>query len=124
MKGRKGSTDEDGIGSPSTIKWPGKLKPGKKISQIAAAIDLLPTLADLIGIEFQPAKRLYGVSLKSLLLRNNPEWNERYIFNHWEKQTSVRSQNYRLDYNGNLFNIRGKIIMYLLKIRKWGPLTN
>ena len=66
---------------------------------------MLPTLADLSGIELRPAKRLDGVSLKPLLLENNPEWNERYIFNHWGKQTSVRSQKYRLDNEGNLFDM-------------------
>ena len=34
MKGRKGSTDEGGVRSPLMIKWPGKLKPGKKITKL------------------------------------------------------------------------------------------
>lgn len=105
LKGRKGSTDEGGVRSPLMMKWPGKLKAGKKITQIAGAIDLLPTLVDLTGIEFQPEKKLDGVSLKPLLLKENPEWPERYIFNYWSRRTSVRSQNFRLDYNENLFDM-------------------
>ena len=105
MKGRKGSTDEGGVRSPLMMKWPGKFKPGKKINEIAAAIDLLPTLADLAGIEFQPVKKLDGVSLKPLLMEENPEWPDRFIFNYWSKKTSVRGQNYRLDYDGKLFDM-------------------
>ncbi len=105
MKGRKGSTDEGGVRSPLIMNWPGKLKEGKKISQIAAAIDLLPTLTDLARIKMQPGKPLDGISLKTLLLEDNPEWKDRYIFNHWRQRTSVRSQNYRLDYNGKLFDM-------------------
>ncbi len=105
MKGRKGSTDEGGVRSPLIMNWPGKLKEGKKISQITAAIDLLPTLTDLARIKMQPGKPLDGISLKTLLLEDNPEWKDRYIFNHWRQRTSVRSQNYRLDYNGKLFDM-------------------
>jgi len=49
MKGRKGSTDEDGVRSPLIVRWPNKIRAGQNIAPIAAAIDLLPTLADLAG---------------------------------------------------------------------------
>ena len=64
MKGRKGSTDEGGVRAPFIIKWEGKLPPGKKIPEIAAAIDLLPTLTDMAGLDFKPEKPLDGVSFK------------------------------------------------------------
>ncbi len=47
MKGRKGSTDEGGVRSPLFMRWPGKIKAGTRISNIAGAIDLLPTLATM-----------------------------------------------------------------------------
>ena len=51
MKGRKGSTDEGGVRSPLLVRWPGHVKPGTKVTQIAGAIDLLPTLAELAGVK-------------------------------------------------------------------------
>ena len=51
MKGRKGSTDEGGVRSPLIIRWTGNIDPGLRIDEIAGAIDLLPTLADLAGIK-------------------------------------------------------------------------
>lgn len=105
MKGRKGSTDEGGVRSPMFITWKGNLPSGKKIEIIAAAIDLLPTLADLAGIKFQPEKPLDGVSLKPLLFENSPDWEERLLFSHWAGKTSVRSQKFRLDNEGNLFDM-------------------
>jgi len=105
MKGRKGSTDEGGVRSPMFIKWDGKLNPGKAIAEIAGAIDLLPTLADLAGIEFSPAKKLDGISLKPLLFEENADWNERFIFSYWSKKISIRSQKYRFDNDGNLFDM-------------------
>ncbi len=105
MKGRKGSTDEGGVRSPTFMKWEGKFEPGKKIEQIAGAIDLLPTLADLSGIPYATEKPLDGLSLKPLLLGKNPQWEDRYIFSYWNKRTSVRSQRYRLDHEGQLFDM-------------------
>lgn len=105
MKGRKGSTDEGGVRVPMFLKWDGILKPGKTINIIASVLDLLPTLTDLAGIEFKPDKPLDGISLKPLLLEENPEWQERFIFNTWNRKTSVRNQNFRLDPQGQLFNM-------------------
>ncbi|MCG6188383.1 arylsulfatase [Maribellus maritimus] len=105
MKGRKGSTDEGGVRSPFFIKWPDKIEGGKKITTIASAIDLLPTLTDLAGIKYQTKKPLDGLSLKRLLTEENPKWNDRFIFNHWGKRTSVRNQKYRLDNDDKLFDM-------------------
>ncbi len=105
MKGRKGSTDEGGVRSPFFIKWPGKIKAGEKITAIASGIDILPTLADLANIKNLPQKPLDGTSLKPLLTEKNPEWKDRFIFSHWGNKTSVRSQKYKLDSEGNLFDM-------------------
>lgn len=105
MKGKKGSTDEGGVRSPLFMKWKGKFEAGKTITQITSAIDLLPTLSDLAGIDYQSQKMLDGVSLKPLLLEENPEWGDRLIVNHWGKRTSVRSQQYRLGHEGKLFDM-------------------
>tara|TARA_R110002050_G_scaffold300808_1_gene473140 strand:- start:671 stop:2437 length:1767 start_codon:yes stop_codon:yes gene_type:complete len=105
MKGRKGSTDEGGVRSPLFMKWKNVLPAGKKIAEIAGSIDLLPTLADLAGIDFQPEKQLDGISLKPLLTEGKPNWQERLLFSHWGERTSVRSQKFRLDDNGKLFDM-------------------
>ena len=68
MKGRKGSVDEGGVRAPFFIRWPGHIPAGAKIPQIAGAIDLLPTLADLANVPVVSTQPLDGVSLKPLLL--------------------------------------------------------
>ena len=105
MKGRKGSTDEGGVRSPMFIQWKGTLKAGKKIEEIAADIDLLPTLASLAGINDETSHRLDGISLSPLLLEDNPEAPDRLIFNYWGKSLSIRSQQYRLDNEDRLFDM-------------------
>lgn len=105
MRGRKGSTDEGGIRSPLFIRWPEVINAGIRISEISAAIDLLPTLADLAGVELQTSKPMDGISLQPLLSGAEQPWNERLIFSHWNGRTSVRSPTYRLDHEGRLYNI-------------------
>jgi arylsulfatase A-like enzyme len=106
MKGRKGSTDEGGVRVPCVIRWPGHIKPKTKISQITGAIDLLPTLADMAGIPVVGTKLLDGISIKPLLLQEVENWPDRMIFSHQNGRVSVRTQRYRLDHTGKLFDMQ------------------
>lgn len=105
MKGKKGTTDEGGVRSPAFINWPKHIKPGTKILPISGAIDLLPTLSDMANLKWTPAKPLDGISLKPLLLQQKTNWKDRQIFSYWKGKTSVRSQQYRLDDKGELFDM-------------------
>lgn len=106
MKGRKGSTDEGGVRVPCIIRWPGRIRAGMQIPQIAGAIDLLPSLADMAGIEVVGTKSLDGVSLKPLLLGGAGNWPDRMIFSHQRGRVSLRTQRYRLDNTGKLFDMK------------------
>ncbi|WP_197356192.1 arylsulfatase [Aureliella helgolandensis] len=105
MRGRKGSTDEGGVRSPMFIRWPEKIPAGKEIRQIAGAIDLLPTLTDLAEVPVQGGHPLDGVSLKESLLREEAVPDDRLIFSHWNRRVSVRTQQYRLDHQGRLYDM-------------------
>jgi arylsulfatase A-like enzyme len=105
MKGRKGSTDEGGNRVPCLVRWPGHINAGIKIPQIAGAIDLLPTLADIAAIPIVASKPLDGISIKPLLLGQVDNWPDRMIFSHQRGRVSVRTQRYRLDHNGKLFDM-------------------
>jgi len=105
MKGRKGSVDEGGLRVPFLIRWPGRIRPGTRIREIAGAIDLLPTLADMAGVKIISKKPLDGKSLKPLLLGEAKNWPDRMLFSLQNKWISVRTQQYRLSANGQLFDI-------------------
>jgi hypothetical protein len=106
MKGRKGSTDEGGVRSPLLVRWPGKIKPGTKVTHVAGAVDLLPTLADMAGIPVVSKKPLDGKSVAPLLTGETSEWPDRMLFSHWNGKVSVRTDQYRLDNSGKLFDMR------------------
>ena len=105
MKGRKGSTDEGGVRSPLLVRWPGHIESGRLITQITGAIDLLPTLTDLAGVPVHGTKPLDGESLRGLLDGSAPALPERVLFSTWAGKVSARTQQFRLDERGQLFDM-------------------
>ena len=105
MKGKKGSTDEGGVRSPMFVRWPGHVLAGKKIAENGAAIDLLPTLADLAGVNIVSKKPLDGISLKPLLTQIESQWKDRMIFTHWRNKVAVRTERFCLDNGGRLYDL-------------------
>ncbi len=105
MKGKKGSTDEGGVRSVCYIRWPAKLPAGHTVTQIAGAIDLLPTLTGLTDVKRVGEKPLDGRDLSPLLLKQETKWTERMIFSTWAGNVSVRTQTHRLDNAGLLYDM-------------------
>lgn len=105
MKGKKGAVDEGGVRSPFFIRWPEKIKAGTKTDTISGSIDLKPTLLDLAGISDTGTLPLDGLSLKPLLLGDADNWPDRLYINHFKDKTSVRSQRFRLGFDGGLYDM-------------------
>lgn len=105
MKGRKGSTDEGGVRSPLLIRWPGHIPAERRVPQISAAIDLLPTLAELAGVPIPQDRPLDGQSVVPWLTTTDDTPTARLIFSHWAGKVSVRTQTHRLDASGKLFDM-------------------
>ncbi|MBX3400777.1 MAG: sulfatase-like hydrolase/transferase [Gemmataceae bacterium] len=105
MKGRKGSTDEGGVRSPLLVRWPKRIQPGTTIKEIAGAIDLAPTILELTGTKRNGTKPFDGRSLAPLLTGKGSNWPDRLLFAHWNGKVSARTQRYRLDADGKLFDM-------------------
>jgi arylsulfatase A-like enzyme len=118
MKGLKGSVDEGGVRVPFFIRWDGRLAANRDIDQIAAHIDLLPTLVEFAGAEM-PKARVDGRSLVPLLRNPASPWKDRFLFTHrgrWPLHAnpddfkwtgfSVRNQRFRLVGTDQLFDMQ------------------
>ncbi|MEM7696828.1 MAG: arylsulfatase [Verrucomicrobiota bacterium] len=107
LKGRKGSIDEGGLRSACFVRWPDRIAAGRKVHQIAGAIDLLPTLVEAAELPFDPPKPLDGKSLVPLLVekRDKVDWPERELFSIRRNQVSIRTQRFRYDAEGRLFDV-------------------
>lgn len=101
MRGRKGSVHEGGVRVPCFVRWPGRIAP-REIPQIASAVDLLPTLLDLAGVDSPEGLELDGRSLRPLLEGEGASWPERPLYTHRFRNRdvgltpgAVRTQRYR-----------------------------
>lgn len=100
----KGSVHDGGIRVPCLVRWPGKIGPGRKISQVAAHIDLAPTLLEACRVERPAGVALDGVSLLPLLRGEQTSLPERMLFFQWHRgdepqqyrACAVRSTRYKL----------------------------
>ena len=63
----KGTLFEGGIREPLIARWPGRVPAGVSCDEFAASIDILPTIAKLIGAEL-PGHRIDGLDISPLLL--------------------------------------------------------
>ncbi|QDT53660.1 Arylsulfatase [Caulifigura coniformis] len=106
MKGRKASTDEGGVRSPLFIRWKGTLPAGTTVTTVAGAIDLLPTLTSLAGVQRVGDKPLDGRDLSPPLKIEEAEWTPRILFTTWGGKVTARTQTHRLDANGKLFDMQ------------------
>lgn len=89
MRGQKGSEYEGGHRVPFFIRWPGgKITGGRSVSDLTAHIDVLPTLAELCGIQLPQQIQRDGLSLVRLLRlseRTPNDWPMRTLFVHSQR---------------------------------------
>ncbi|HEX5051931.1 MAG TPA: sulfatase [Planctomycetota bacterium] len=62
----KGTMFEGGIREPTIMRWPGHVPAGATCRELASTIDILPTVARLIGAEL-PAHKIDGLDISPLL---------------------------------------------------------
>ncbi|MEX0330060.1 MAG: sulfatase-like hydrolase/transferase [Puniceicoccaceae bacterium] len=119
LRGNKASIYEGGSRAAAFFNWPGTLKAGHEIDQLAMHYDLLPTLADICEIPLaqdDDLAELDGISLKPFLFGAKSESQERYHVTYqgfWPpdaplrkyENTSIRSQDYRLANGDELYDL-------------------
>jgi len=67
LRGYKFQTYEGGMRVPCIMRWPGKIPAGTECSEIAATIDLLPTLAALANTEPPTDREIDGKNIWPLM---------------------------------------------------------
>jgi len=112
MKGKKADLDEGGVRVPFFMKIPGKKH--QMIKPWAAHIDIMPTLADLLGIGMPEKLDIHGRSLYPLFEGNDRNWEDRNFFSHHVHLKfdtipgAIRNQDYLLTLKSNqkeLYNL-------------------
>jgi len=89
LRGDKGSSFEGGIRSPGIFYWPRGIAGGRVEYEPAGAVDLLPTICGLLGIDKPKGVHLDGSDLSPLLTGRGKFQREQPLF--WHLPTSYPS---------------------------------
>jgi arylsulfatase len=112
----KGFTHEGGIRVPMIVSWEGKIAPGSTSDLISAFWDVMPTLAEVAGVEAPAA--IDGISFLPELMGENRQAQHEFLY--WEFPSYQGQQAVRLgDWKGlrkNIFKGNMEIELYNLKI--------
>jgi arylsulfatase A len=100
----KGTTFDGGVREPCIMRWPGRIEPGSVCTEPAMTIDLLPTIASLIGAPL-PDRKIDGLDITPLITgvpgATSPQ--EAYFFYyHGNSLEAVRSGRWKLHFPASL----------------------
>jgi arylsulfatase A-like enzyme len=85
FRDRKGSVHEGGIRTACLLRWPGHFAAGGKCEQVAAHIDLTPTLLEACGVEKPADVQFDGVSLLPAIDGRGEQLKPRNLFFQWHR---------------------------------------
>ena len=80
LRGKKRYLFLGGLRVPGIVRWPGRVTGGSVNDEPAGALDILPTLAELLDVELSPDRVIDGQSIAGLLLGNREFKRERIFY--------------------------------------------
>ena len=96
LSGHKGQTLEGGMRMPTVVRWPGKIKAGGEIDELLTTMDLLPTIAELIGADVPSDRTIDGKDIMPVLLDGAQSPHEYFFYSHWGVLEAVRWGKWKL----------------------------
>ncbi|SFI38636.1 sulfatase family protein [Planctomicrobium piriforme] len=105
----KGTSWEGGVREPCIVRWPGRVPAGAVCEEVAATIDLLPTIAGLIGAPL-PEHPIDGKDIWPLLsdVADAKSPHEYYLFYYDERLEAIRSGDWKLHFPHNYRSLTGE----------------
>ena len=85
LRAHKGSVYEGGIRTAFFVRWPARLKAGRKVACVGAHIDVAPTLLAACGVPKPAGVAFDGISLLPFLLGAKVDGPDRTIYLQWHR---------------------------------------
>ncbi len=94
------TTFEGGFRSPCVMRWPAKIPAGSVSGEMASAMDLLPTVAEILDVELPADRTLDGRSILDLVTdpENATSPHETFFFYAGRDLQAVRNARYKLHF--------------------------
>lgn len=90
LHGLKGTVYENGIRVPCYVRWPAGVTSPARVRQMAAHIDVMPTVLEACGVPAPAGAAFDGRSLLPLLRNPAADWPERSIVLQWDSGQAPR----------------------------------
>ncbi len=97
LSGSKGSTQEGGMREPCIMKWPAQIPAGMTTSELATTMDIVPTLANLVGFEYPDDRIIDGHDIRELMtVKGATSPTEVFYYYQLEQLQAVRAGEWKL----------------------------
>lgn len=105
----KGTTWEGGVREPCIMRWPGKIPAASVCNELAATIDILPTLANLASAPL-PTKEIDGRDIQPLIFAHHgAKTPHQAYYYYWGRHLqAVRSGKWKLHFPHSYRSLTGK----------------
>lgn len=102
------TTFEGGVRTPCLMRWPRKLRPGRLCDEPVASIDLLPTIAKLVGAPL-PKQPIDGLDAWPIISgqSNARTPHESLLFFSGDELQAIRSGNWKLHFAHDYLTVAG-----------------
>jgi arylsulfatase A len=100
LRGQKLQTWEGGVRDPFIVKWKGTIPPGRVSSEIVTSMDILPTLASIVGSDLPSDRIIDGKDMSDMLLDDEPKPSkyEAFFYYNGEVLEAVRAGKWKLHF--------------------------
>jgi arylsulfatase A len=106
FRGGKFSHYEGGHRVPAIAWWPEKITPGSTTGELVMAMDLLPTVAELVGAKVPDDRELDGISICGLLFKGDQLPHRKVFFGYEPKLgTAMRDGNWKMIVSSTKFEL-------------------
>jgi arylsulfatase A-like enzyme len=96
LREAKGTEWEGGVRIPCLVRWPGRIRPGRVASDMAASMDILPTVAAMAGARL-PRRKIDGLDMLPFLLGEAPKPPRQRLYYYYGTELhAVRSGRWKL----------------------------
>ncbi|MEP0712183.1 arylsulfatase [Algoriphagus sp.] len=100
LRGLKGNVFQGGVRAPFFIRYPDGFSGNKEINALAAHLDVMPTLADLVGFEVPNDRKIDGQSMVPLIKGEKIKASERSYFTYWTRKYPELYENISIQKGG------------------------
>jgi arylsulfatase A-like enzyme len=97
LRGSKGTSWEGGTRVPFLARWPGHIPAGSVSADLARTLDILPTIAGIVGAPLPPGHAIDGQDIRPFLEGRGPSPDEWFFyFNSSGRLEGVRDRRWKL----------------------------